>query len=55
MFVNWLVWFESRICLGWLKLPLGAILSQTTKETGIRLRVLKSENDLEKITWTVPS
>ena len=30
MFVNWWVWSESYNCLGWLKLPVGAVLSSAT-------------------------
>ena len=41
---------------GWLKLSLGVLSLTTTRtETGVRLRVLQSENDLEKKTWTLKS
>ena len=47
---------QSHISVkGWLKLPLRTVLSLTTNrtETGVHLRVLESENDLEKKTWTL--
>ena len=30
-FAKWGAWLESCICLGWLKLPLGAVLSPTAQ------------------------
>jgi len=39
---------ESFICIGWLKLPVEAVLTRHPEESeiGVCLRTLKAENDL---------
>jgi len=50
---------QGRICYGWLKLPLGAVLSPTTRQNRnwdtFKEYVVECENDLEKKTRTPKS
>lgn len=48
--VNWWAWFQSHICLGWLKIPVGIVSSQTAQGTEIKvcLSALEAENNLWK-------